>query len=95
VVVGERDTVNAEAGQRVNRPRRRTEVEHAAGHWFAARGDAALEVEHEEIGVANDLDELRGEERVLGIVSEALGDAAAEHGVAGEGELQDPKPCSP
>jgi hypothetical protein len=59
VVVGERDTVNAEPGERVNRPRRRTEVEHTAGHWFAARGDAALEVEHEEIGDANDLDEFR------------------------------------
>jgi hypothetical protein len=39
-------------------------------------GDAALEVQHEEIGVANDLDEPRGEERVLGILSEALGAAA-------------------
>src|SRR4029453_2021800 len=53
----------------------------------AARGDAALEIEDEEVGLPNEVDELRREERASGLRPQPLRDPAPEHRVAAEREL--------
>jgi len=65
VIVGKRDAVDAEVRQGLHRPGRSPKVEDPSRRRFTARGDAALQVEHDEVGLANDVDELRGEEFVV------------------------------
>ena len=95
MVVCEGDAVDTEPGQRLRRPGRGAEVEHSPGGRLPSRRDAAFEVEHEEIGFADDLHQLRREERVARVVHESLADAASEHRVACQRELHGAKPCSP
>ncbi len=94
VIVGQGDTVDAEVGQCLRRPRRRPEVEDLPRSRLTARGDAALQVEQAEVGLVNDVDEFRGKQRLRGLGLEPPSDAAPQHGVAGEGELQSPAPSS-
>jgi hypothetical protein len=89
VVVGQRDAVDAEVCERLRGPRRSAEVEDPPRRRLAARGDAVLEVEDEEVGLPNEVDELRREERVRGLRLQPLGDSAPEHRVAPERELHD------
>ncbi len=87
VVVGERHAVDAEVDERPRRPRRCSEVKDRSRRRSAAGGDAAFEVEDDEVRTADDLDELRREQRIRTDGLESLRDAATEHRVAGEREL--------
>ena len=57
------------------------------GPRFAAVGDGALEVEDEQVGLVCGGNDAVREERCRGHLGEVLGNLAAEHRVAGEGEL--------
>ena len=93
VVVRQGDAVDAEVEQRLDRREWRAEVERLL-HRLAPLGDAALEVEDEEIGAACDLGQLGVDERLWMSPAELLPDGAPEHRVAGE---RDPhaNPCRP
>ena len=88
VVVGEGDRVDAELGQPLRRHRRRAEEERLArvGEALSAVGDAALEVEHEAVGARSRFGHFGSDQRHAWVLAQALGDAAAQHRVAGEGE---------
>ena len=60
VVVGERDSVDAELGEPLGRDGRRAEEERLAGlgPTFAAVGDTALEIENEEVGLRDNVADL-------------------------------------
>lgn len=89
VVVSERHAVDAQMTKDVDRVGRCAEEELLAGSppRSPPRGDAALEIQDEEIGRARHLDDLRGEQRLRRCGLESLGDAAAQHRVAGQREL--------
>ena len=70
-------------------------MEGTTGHGIATCRDAALEIEHEEVRLADDLDQFRGQQHVPWVLGEAGGYAAAKHGVACESEFHETKPCSP
>ena len=95
VVVRERYAVDAEVGERIDRGGRRAEVEHPPRRRRAALGDAALQVEDADVGLADRRHDLRSEERRRRCRREPLGDAAAQHRVARERELHAAKPCRP
>ena len=87
VVVGQREAVDAEVCECLRGPGPSAEVEDPPRRRLAARGDAALEIEDEEVGLPNEVDELRREERARGLRPQPLGDPAPEHRVAPEREL--------
>ncbi len=87
VVVRKRDAVDSELSEDLRGPGRSAEVEDTPGPRLAPCRDAALEVEQEEIRLPDNIDELRGDERVMRVLSEPRGNAAPEHRVAGEREL--------
>jgi hypothetical protein len=95
VVVRKRDAIHAQAGERLGGRHRRPKAEDLPGSGRSALGDAALEVEQAEIGLAEGGDELGREERVRPVGHNPLGDASAKHRVAGERELHGAKPCLP
>src|ERR671935_238578 len=70
VIVGKRHAVDAEVLEYLCRPRRRAEVEDTSRRRLAARGDAALEVEDEQVRLTQDLHHLRREERLRRVVLE-------------------------
>ena len=76
VVVRERDAVDTEVEQRLDRHGRGLESERLRRR-LAALGDAALEVEDEEVGAAGDLDQLGVDEGVGRVPPEHLRDAGA------------------
>ena len=86
VVVGQRHAVDAEACEHVHGGRRCTEEERLPGirPALAARRDAALEVQHDQVGLPHGRDDLRGEQRCVRRRLERPADLAAEHRVAGE-----------
>jgi hypothetical protein len=92
MVVGERHAVDAEQVQRLYCGRRRAEEERLArvGPALAALGDAALEVEHEEIRLVRELDHVFADERFRSLLRGRYSDLPAQHRVAGEAELHAP-----
>jgi hypothetical protein len=100
VVVGERHAVDAHRGQQLGGDRRGPEEERLARRRPAlpAVGDAALEVEHEQVRLRRGGEHL-GVERRAARAIDRVGDHPAEHRVAGQ---RDPharspslKPCRP
>ena len=63
VVVGQRDAVDAEIGERLGRGGRGPKVEGSRRPRRAPLGDAALEVQHAEVGCTGLLGDLRREQR--------------------------------
>jgi hypothetical protein len=96
VVVGERHRVDAELGQPLRGDGRGPKEERLVwiGEALAALGDAALEVEHEEVGARGRLGDLRGDQRRARVVAQTLGDPAAQHRVAGERKTERAPPAS-
>src|SRR5439155_23989624 len=88
VVVRERDAVDAEVKQCLDRRGRGLKGEGLRCR-LAPLGDAAPEAEDEEIGAARDVYQIGIDERLRPAAPESLRDAAAEHRVAGE---RDPHP---
>jgi hypothetical protein len=99
VIVGERDAVDAEKLQRLDRDRRSSEEERLAGRrpWVAPFGYAAFEVEHEQVALMSDVDDLGREQRPRALGEQPFRDQAPEHRVAGEcqphHELRVPRPA--
>jgi hypothetical protein len=93
VVIRERYAVDSQVGERLDRRGRRAERE-TLRRGLAALRDAALEVEHDEVGVPDDLRELGVDERLRRPAPERLGDLPPEHRVAGERDSH-LKPCLP
>jgi hypothetical protein len=91
VVVGERDAVHAPGGQQLRGARWSAEEERLArcAPALAALGDAALEVDDEQVGGPGQRDQLRVDQR-LAPARDRLGDAAPEHRVACEREPHAP-----
>jgi hypothetical protein len=95
VVVGKRHAIDAEVRERLDGDGRRPEVEDASRERFAALGDAALQVEDEEVGLARDGDELRRHRRLRRLRLEPLRDPPPKHRVACECQLHGAKPWRP
>ena len=89
VVVGQRYASHAEMLERLDSDGRSAEEEGLVrvGPPFAVVGDGAFEVEDEQVGLVCGGNDAVGEERGRPRFGEVLGDLAAEHRVAGEGEL--------
>jgi hypothetical protein len=89
VVVRQRDAVHAALGEQLGGSRRGAEEERLRRVRPArsAVGDAALEIQHEQVGLGGDGDDIRGE-RLLA-ARDRLADPAAEHRVAGERQPHD------
>src|SRR5690606_16529379 len=77
---------DAQPGERLGRLRRRAEEERLAEGRpaLAAVGDAALEVQQEQVRLAHDVADLLGEEAARPHTADLLGHVAAQHRVAGE-----------
>jgi hypothetical protein len=97
MVVRERDRVDPELRQAPRGERRRTEEEGLARlrEGGPALGDAALEVEQEEVRLGGRRHDLRREQRRRGITPQPLGDAAAEHRVSGQRQRQHAQAVAP
>src|SRR5207249_2392333 len=80
-----RDAADSEMQQRLDRSRRRAEVEDLRRPRAAFR-DAALEVQHEQVGRARDLGEFRVDEGLRRPPPELLRDGPPEHRVPCEGQ---------
>jgi hypothetical protein len=89
VVVGQAHAVDPEVGQRLDGRRRGAEEERLArvGPAPATLGDAALEVEHEQVGLARHLHDLVAHESLRAPALELPGDSAPEHRVPRKREL--------
>jgi hypothetical protein len=86
VVVRQGHAVDAEPDEGIDRCRWRTEEERLA--WIeparSALGDAALEIEHEQIRRASDRDDLVRDELLRATEGDRLGHRASQHGVTGK-----------
>ncbi len=92
MVVGQRDAVDSEQGQHLDRLGRGPEEERfvGVGPPLSARRDAALEVEHEQVGGTYDVHQLPREQISGRAGGQCRPHPAAEHGVPGEGDGHTP-----
>ena len=88
VVVGERHAVDPEMRERPHRCRRSPEEERLVGPGPLGYtiGDAALEVQHEQVGPPGRLDHVRVYQGLGRRDTQSLGDASPQHRVARQGQ---------